>query len=920
MKSGSSPKKYHDTSSQDALSQLKQAEETEARLSRALKQKSSSDVNAQTLRLRLCELYANVLITSPAVGQDYDIPNKMWRSCFYRRIGECRARLAALNKNVTTDGKNVQARKESTMKAYRVFLREGIQFYEYIIQQYRDKLEGHERAAHAAELQRRRMKEDKRKKSQSNKKKKGRKGQKLNESSRVFGGSSGPMSQAAGSFQYPKCFPQDQPDSQDMSDGSSNNNEDMDTDTSADNDDFPMPQLPEGVILSLHRFLICIGDLHRYSSQNVESADKSSNSKQTTIALPDFAESEKNYTSAALLVPGNGNPYNQLAVLAQHRHQDAIAMYWYARALIAEEPFDITASPNLSRLLRTVVKSFTPLNISDIVATSFESVPDKKISNRPAATKRILSEFVFLQGKLYFGTTSTCDSVEKFISYLNGWCSRLKEILKENILGDALLIKLAGVLIYSVITGGIDTPKTVKSDIKISACSVRSGECFLAIAGTFRVMAILCEQASRAVAAEKLALLKANQSCDVKGRGKHLKVLAPLVIFFDFFLFHISTVLESYEVDSQAAQIQLCAKEQSDSQELFLDMFCVLMNELNSSLDFRKIQNQALSENRLLKERSAFVGFLPLKDSRKADVKTYFTDDVDHVPDDVAFEIRISCLAEFAHKMTQYDGNQSILMFSQKDGYLRRPVESHIPKSNSVEFVFPHGVDLAAAQERNPEHSAENTQVGVSTPFDEDDDGDDIVFAGDLVKFAANQDAQKKDHPYLSLSDLNNDPKGIIEDTNLNPNSVRAMMPPPGFGSPPPGFDLITAGVSLGAPRPTTNNGLSDYANGASSSLLTLLEDTTNVSGPAYPQGNNLAGIRNECIPTANPFADNAFFGGFDWPNSLGNLQKDLYDVSDGKLNDHESVNPPVTDALFSSNHDLVMPLNTYNPFFFSVP
>merc|ERR1719215_1134210 len=76
-----------------------------------------------------------------------------------------------------------------------------------------------------------------------------------------------------------------------------------------------------GVIPTLHKFYIHLGDLHRYAS--------------------DYNATETAYLNAAQLAPGKGNPYNQLAVVAQLKHASslstgklanslaAVSLYWY---------------------------------------------------------------------------------------------------------------------------------------------------------------------------------------------------------------------------------------------------------------------------------------------------------------------------------------------------------------------------------------------------------------------------------------------------------------------------------------------------------------------------------------------------------------------------------------------------------------
>jgi hypothetical protein len=63
------------------------------------------------------------------------------------------------------------------------------------------------------------------------------------------------------------------------------------------------------------------------------------------------------YESAHLLMPGNGNSHNQLAVLRSYAEDDWGAVYHYYRSLSVSNPF-ITANSNVKTLLQKVVIRF----------------------------------------------------------------------------------------------------------------------------------------------------------------------------------------------------------------------------------------------------------------------------------------------------------------------------------------------------------------------------------------------------------------------------------------------------------------------------------------------------------------------------------------------------------------------------------
>jgi tetratricopeptide (TPR) repeat protein len=87
------------------------------------------------------------------------------------------------------------------------------------------------------------------------------------------------------------------------------------------------------VVAILHRFEIYLGDLHRYGDK--------------------YQDAACHYERAAMLAPGQGNPYNQLAVLEQLKDSSCNALYWYARSIRASiKPFE-TSLANVERLYQS---------------------------------------------------------------------------------------------------------------------------------------------------------------------------------------------------------------------------------------------------------------------------------------------------------------------------------------------------------------------------------------------------------------------------------------------------------------------------------------------------------------------------------------------------------------------------------------
>jgi len=114
-----------------AKEKLKMVDNLEQQLNQLANTKS--DEEASRLRMRLCEVVSDIILTEPQFAQRHDCVGRLWRSCFYAPIGVLRKRKA---KEQRKKGPNV-GRYETSLAN---FLKEAITLYEYLITQYKDKL------------------------------------------------------------------------------------------------------------------------------------------------------------------------------------------------------------------------------------------------------------------------------------------------------------------------------------------------------------------------------------------------------------------------------------------------------------------------------------------------------------------------------------------------------------------------------------------------------------------------------------------------------------------------------------------------------------------------------------------------------------------------------------------------------------
>ena len=106
------------------------------------------------------------------------------------------------------------------------------------------------------------------------------------------------------------------------------------------------------LVTLLHKFLIFCGDLARYRelSAHDHEADASGNKKTKHLPKHDFSRASAFYEQARLLLPDQGNPSNQLAVVSTYQGDTFASLYYYYRALCVKTPF-AKAKINLEKLL-----------------------------------------------------------------------------------------------------------------------------------------------------------------------------------------------------------------------------------------------------------------------------------------------------------------------------------------------------------------------------------------------------------------------------------------------------------------------------------------------------------------------------------------------------------------------------------------
>eukprot|EP00898_Chlorokybus_atmophyticus_P004947 jgi/Chlat1/5453/Chrsp36S00418 len=238
------------TSSAEAA--FKQTVDLELQLRSLLTKKSPFDPAVRSLRNAICDKYEALLFLDYDFAQSRDVEQLLWKSVFYRRIEDFRARIrkcaAAVADPATSAAATDQQQKVTT--AFRGFLAEAIGFYHTLIRKLQAKFELDQNAPG-----------------------------------------------------YSKAAEE-----------------------------------PRQGVLSVHRSLVCLGDLARYQ-ELLASGDNWTR---------DWSAAASYYLQALRIWPDGGNPHNQLAVLATYVDDELTAVYRYVRSVAAATPFPFSRK-NLQR-------------------------------------------------------------------------------------------------------------------------------------------------------------------------------------------------------------------------------------------------------------------------------------------------------------------------------------------------------------------------------------------------------------------------------------------------------------------------------------------------------------------------------------------------------------------------------------------
>lgn len=598
----------------------------------------------------------------------------------------------------------------------------------------------------------------------------------------------------------------------------------------------------ETTISSLYRMHIHLGDLYRYSSS--------------------IQKAEETYGKAAKLAPTTGNPFNQLAVVAQSQESQTVqALYYYSRSLMAQTPFE-TSRPNLVRLFESNSKwlAENDRGVSHnhtLVGVNKKAQKDWANKQKVAMTRIVMAKLVDLQFALFTGISldDGDDKVDlnRLMDMMEKQLEGLDELLSSTGVSENLLCKILAVLAFSTLGAGNSGKLCSEEDLLSLDSGLNRGVVMnnQAIAFSFllRFVSVLAKHTK--------ILIEEKQAGGGKVKVGTIRPLSSLLLGVNFAAslyagskwFHglpIYPINSTSQIDS--SPIHLLCKE---SHYKFWESVADVANCFRG-LDLVWMDGPTPPVCNDLKDFSDFGCFVPFESflPRSTDGK-YAT-----------LNEAIEALASNSSSTSKADEDEAITKIRlylavainstrsvDKEGlgpcYLVEDAISNNLKvlredalQSTDEVMLLDNADNAfdGLDETEPTSQYSNLGVQLLTP------------AALLAKNAANEPPKKIDSAPNLLPDL------VIA---KGPKATHNLLPPPGL-PPPPGFSGPPAHVNQQAPSEDTPT---QSAN-VNSSLLSLLNQpqqqmpmNQDFGGFQAPSSNQVMPQAPNVFNTLNPFA-----------------------------------------------------------------
>uniref|UniRef100_H3GRP2 Amino acid transporter transmembrane domain-containing protein n=2 Tax=Phytophthora ramorum TaxID=164328 RepID=H3GRP2_PHYRM len=491
---------------------------------------------------------------------------------------------------------------------------------------------------------------------------------------------------------------------------------------------------------SLHRCYVFLGDLARYRELHSQKTKKN------------FAAAEALYHRALAVLPENGNPHNQLAVLATYVEAETVAVYRYCRSLLTSQPFT-TAEENLALLFERSRQR--PL-AAPITFTS--SSPSSK--EKSAFLKSYLHRLTRMHGILFAlssqrgsptassGRGSSSEAVTPvYPRDMEAVLFKdMRTLLHAGVVGDALLLKIVVTNLFSIIRA---------SDSRLQSAPLEDA-LRLSIRTITSVMEFLLDSLD----------IKPNAGANGKAPKDSallaLRLAGPVTVFCDYLKLHPDMLeqLEQLLVHRQKKLYSdVATNDQGAEADQFASTFLATLAKLVNHARIRELYaplvasvnqqyaNEAPSAVReqqsLLKESLELRGFAPLEQAGTASTWQTSSTGANSAPqvaplaDDEAEKIRAWKLYHFARYLCDgYEGDP--LLFCGASGqFTTSPVVGNggSQQNNGTTETF-GSFNLGALSSNNPKNQLQQqthpqgnfaSAYRADTGVDDDDNFDDEV-------------------------------------------------------------------------------------------------------------------------------------------------------------------------------------------------
>jgi len=181
-----------------------------------------------------------------------------------------------------------------------------------------------------------------------------------------------------------------------------------------------------------------------------------------------YKQAEETYLKSSKLYPGNGNPFNQLAVVAQSQDSlSAVALYYYARSMMATQAPSAMSDSNLKRLFTSNAKwldehareddSFSR-GIFEVNEKEGNNKADKKAQRdwqqkqKTALNRMALAKFVDLQLSFVKGVSlDGASSFQDVIQDMDSMMEIFTNLINNASFGESLLCKIVAILSFATL-------------------------------------------------------------------------------------------------------------------------------------------------------------------------------------------------------------------------------------------------------------------------------------------------------------------------------------------------------------------------------------------------------------------------------------------------------------------------------------